>query len=132
MTKTQNLWGELPTIEKIRTPLSILREQAAFLGQLTNRLLEGEVVVNSTTIEQIEAHLNIIAPTLDSYSVTILTIRYGFLDMYPVHLQHALDDSVRISAKDEESLINALQRILTSVSVQKVIKVLLIQIHSLN
>lgn len=128
---TQNLWGKLPTIENVRTPLSILREQATFLGQLTERLLEGEVVVNAHTAEQLEAHLNIVAPTLDGYSVTILLIRYG-LDMYPVHLQHALEESVRISAKDEEALVNSLKRIFTSASVQKVIKTLLMQIHALN
>lgn len=131
MTKTQNLWGELPTVENARTPLSILREQANLLGQLTDRLLEGEIVVNSSSVEQLEAHLNIVAPTLGGYSVTILTLRYG-LDMYPVQIQHALEESVRISAKDEESLLNALKRIFTSASVQKVIKSLLMQIHSLN
>ena len=131
MTKTQNLWGELPTVEHARTPLSILREQANLLGQLTDRLLEGEIVVNSSSVEQLEAHLNIVAPTLGGYSVTILILRYG-LDMYPVQIQHALEESVRISAKDEESLLNALKRIFTSASVQKVIKSLLMQIHSLN
>jgi hypothetical protein len=128
---TQNLWGELPVVEKVRTPLSILREQAAVLGQMSERLLEGEVVVTSTAPERIEAHLNIVAPTLGGYSATVLSIRHG-LDLYPVSLQHALEESVKKSAKDEDSFIAALQQILTSESVRKVISALLTQIRSAN
>ena len=128
---TQNLWGELPVVEKVRTPLSILREQAAVLGQMSERLLEGEVVVTSTVPDQIEAHLNIVASTLGGYSVTILSIRYG-LDIYPVRVQHALIEGTRISAKNEEAFIEALKRILTSEPVLKVISALLTQIRSAN
>lgn len=128
---TQNLWGELPVVEKVRTPLSILREQAVVLGQMSERLLEGEVVVTSTVPDQIEAHLNIVASTLGGYSVTILSIRYG-LDIYPVTLQHAFEDSVTKSAKDEEAFIKALRQILSSESVRKVISALLTQIRSAN
>lgn len=128
---TQNLWGELPVVEKVRTPLSILREQAAVLGQMSERLLEGEVVVTSDSPDQIEAHLNIVASTLGGYSVTILSIRYD-LDIYPVTLQHAFEDSVTKSAKDEEAFIKALRQILSSDSVRKVIFALLTQIRSAN
>jgi len=128
---TQNLWGELPVVEKVRTPLSILREQAALLGQTSEKLLEGEVVVTSDSPDQIEAHLNIVAPTLGGYSVTILSIRHG-LEMYPVTVQHALVEGTRISAKNEEAYLDALKRIFTSESVRKVITALRIQIRSLN
>jgi hypothetical protein len=128
---TQNLWGELPVVEKIRTPLSILREQATVLSQMSERLLEGEVMVTSDSPDQIEAQLNIVAPTLGGYSVTILSISYG-LDLYPILLQHALEPSIRKSAKDEQAFIVALQQVLTSESVRKVISALLTQIRSIN
>jgi hypothetical protein len=128
---TINLWGELPVVEKVRTPLAILREQASLLGQMTERLLEGEVIVTSPSPDHIEAQLNIVAPTLGGYSVTILSIQYG-LDMYPVKVHHALEDSVRKSAKDEEAFMQALSQILNSASVRKAISALLTQIRSLN
>ncbi len=41
----ESLWGELPESASLRTPVSILKEQASELKKLTNGLLEGRVSV---------------------------------------------------------------------------------------
>ena len=40
---SDDLWGDLPTREKLRTPASILREQGAILEKKTDGLLIGRV-----------------------------------------------------------------------------------------
>lgn len=81
---TQDLWGELPLAEEVRSPLTILKEQAALLGQKTNNLLQGHVNFHRSTIDpQFTADFDIEAPLLDSYFYHVLTIRYP-VTLYPV------------------------------------------------
>jgi hypothetical protein len=40
----ENLWPNVDTAPTVTTPLSILREQGAVLGQITKNILEGEVI----------------------------------------------------------------------------------------
>jgi hypothetical protein len=46
MTNKKNLWSELPNTETIRTPYTILKEQASILNEITAGLLIGEVIHN--------------------------------------------------------------------------------------
>jgi hypothetical protein len=50
MTSKKNLWGELPKPETIRTPYTILKEQASILSEITNGLLIGEVILTTKKI----------------------------------------------------------------------------------
>ena len=45
----ENLWGKIPVIEKVETPLSILKKQALILGEMTNNLLEAEIKIHKNT-----------------------------------------------------------------------------------
>ena len=81
---TKNLWGELPSAEGIRTPVSLLREQASILGEKTNKFLEGTVSLRQQfesydidrTHPKLAATLSIVVPSLDGYQVTILEATY--------------------------------------------------------
>ncbi len=124
----ENLWGELPQTGTIRTPLVILREQAAFLGDMTNRILESGIHAQRNMLPgKFIADLNIIAPTLDRYRITIAQIKYDLTKTYPVELVDTLAGKADIVHTKEE-FIRALESILNSEKVQRVISSLLLQV----
>ena len=123
----ENLWGELPKTGTTRTPLVILREQAALFGEMTNRILEASVYAQMiASPSRFIADLNIIAPTLNHYRITIAKMRYDLTKTYPVELVDTL--GVTHIVDTEEEFNRALESILNSEKVQRVISSLLLQI----
>jgi hypothetical protein len=131
---TQDLWGELPFDETVRTPVLILKEQAELLGQKTENILQGRVLPRRSVLgDGFEADLDIIAPLLDNYSFHVLTIEYP-VTLYPVALRPDYNtqdpNSIPlqpIKCRDEVSFIEALGGILTRPQVKKVISLLIAQ-----
>jgi hypothetical protein len=81
MIQTTDLWGEFRPAEG-RTPLAILREQAALLGDKTKHLVEARVVTR--TEESAFFHsLRLVVPALDQYTYELFTVHHG-VDLYPV------------------------------------------------
>ncbi len=129
-TTTENFWGELPKVEKARTPLSILKEQAAMLGQLSNRLLEGDVTLESSSHSKIDAFLSIVAPSLGGYSIYIIRIMYD-IQIYPLTVTTLFEPVNRPhEIHNEEEFIEYLKAILSSDKVKRIISSLLTQIKS--
>ena len=60
---SDNLWGDLPLTKQLRTPSTILREQAAILESETDGLLIGRVG-RQTRGETFDLLFNIVAPSL--------------------------------------------------------------------
>lgn len=73
-----DLWGNLPQVEQMETPLSILRAQARLLKTKTN----GRVVTGKDFQDDIEHDLRIVAPALGNYSTTVLSVIHDAL-LYP-------------------------------------------------
>jgi len=121
---SDNLWGELPNIENISTPISILKKQAVFLGKMTNRILEGKIDTGGQSAAGIKADLDIIAPALDNYYITILTISHG-IALYPVDITDHVNQKALVTV-DEKDFIETLKSILGSDKVKQVIASLLI------
>jgi hypothetical protein len=71
----------IPDIANIRTPLSILREQASDLTARTKGTLVGMVETKSIT-DDIEITLEISVPSLNDYRYRILTYRQP-IELYP-------------------------------------------------
>lgn len=122
----KNLWGELPTEEVIRTPLQILREQAAILGEKTENLLEGRVQQEATA-KLFRNTLYIVAPSL-GYSYAVLDVTYG-VDLYPVSVRDA-QIGVSTTCEDEESFEQALADIFSSAQTKKALVGLLSQVKA--
>lgn len=72
---TKNLWGELPDAADIRSPVTILREQASLLTQMTNGTLQGEVYLENSG-GRFSSTLYILAPALDDYRYSVLSVQY--------------------------------------------------------
>jgi hypothetical protein len=146
MSLETNLWGELPKPEILRTPLVILREQAALLGEMTNRILEADVGLHKASVDysksavelaslevtrkgrEFIADLDIVAPFLDHYRVTIAQIKFDLAEVYPVELIDVLA-MMNYKANNEAEFVRKLQGILRSEKVQRVISSLLAQVR---
>ncbi len=122
----KDLWGELPTQDLVRDPYTILREQAALLGKKTENLLEGRVRRRRRQSGGFMLYLDIVVPTLDNYSYTVLTVTHG-LELYPVKMkdQGYTTEAELKEYKDENQFVEALGEILISNQVRKVITNLL-------
>ncbi|OQW91383.1 MAG: hypothetical protein BWK78_04820 [Thiotrichaceae bacterium IS1] len=107
---TKNLWGTLPETETIRTPHAVLMEQAALLREMTNGLLLGKVKrrpvpPNNPFVPQqqgFELRLLIVAPALDNYSYTVVTIFYPMATLYPVKVENNSDHKPVTCQSEEE------------------------------
>jgi hypothetical protein len=128
MTSKKNLWGELPNPETIRTPYTILKEQASILSEITNGLLIGEVVVNNQKDKLFVMTLRIKAPSLNNYTYSVVEVQQP-IQLYPVTIMNLLENKMTKYSSEEE-FENALGQILSSQEVKTVISGLLAQIHA--
>ena len=115
----KNLWGELPEAANIRSPATILREQASLLTQMTKGTLDGQVSLKGSDGIFV-AHLAIMAPALDNYVFTVLRAQYP-MEMYPVTVAEFTGASLRYRCKDEENFQDALAKVLSSDRIKRVI-----------
>jgi hypothetical protein len=120
MAASTDLWGEIEATQ-IRTPLAILREQAALLGAKTKNLVEASV---STKVygDTFRHSLILVVPVLDSYTYRLLTIDHG-PGIYPV----------KVLGKDtlldtEQDFIDWLGATLSSPDTKRIVATLLAQV----
>ncbi len=107
----------------------MLREQASILGELTEKLLEGRVIQLSPQSPEILTYsLTIIAPSLNNYSVGVVLISHK-MTLYPVFLVN-LAGGGKQSCGSEPEFEVALEKILGSEQVKKLVESLLAQIRS--
>jgi hypothetical protein len=147
MTNKKDLWGDLPSAETIRTPYTILKEQASILTEKTKGLLLGEVKL-SPQIEYINrfgelvdqekqqsqlfvAFLRIQVPSLNNYTYSVVKIQYPIPQLYPVLVTSlASAEDRECDCANEAEFENFLGKILSSSDVKRVISTLLAQIHA--
>jgi len=123
----ENLWGDLTPYQDIKPPVAILREQAAMLSDLTNKILVGDVEVRKGggAGRAFEIDLDIQAPALDYYFITILTVTHAIIP-YPLNVKDKTNDVI-YECSNEETFKQALGNILSSDSVHRIISSLLSQ-----
>jgi hypothetical protein len=81
---SEDLWRNDLAMERIQTPVSILRAQAAKLGQKTRNLVEGRVDTLSRE-GRIYHRFGLVAPALDNYAYDLFTISHP-VTMYPIRV----------------------------------------------
>jgi hypothetical protein len=124
----RNLWGNLSVSANIRTPFTILKEQASILTEMTNGLLVGEVKRFSIE-EGFAANLRVRVPTLGGYAYSILRVNYP-PDLYPLNIMNLTNQSPAKSCGSEEEFEVTLGKVLSSESVQRVISALLADVQA--
>jgi hypothetical protein len=120
---TENMW-KIPNVDNIRTPASILREQADYLTSETNGLLHGRTL-SSGSGDRIVIGLHIVAPALN-YTITLVTYGQKITEMYPGYLSSELTGKTT-DVRNEEQFIEQLRSILSSRNVEKVLTNLMAQ-----
>jgi hypothetical protein len=125
--ETVDLWGEIIT-EPIRTPLTILREQATFLEKNTNGILTGEIR-SDIKGGSFTHYFYVKAPSL-SYSYLLFAVDHS-LTLFPANISKFDDSESYISSisniKDEKEFINELKGVIQSPRTQKITSALISQ-----
>ena|SRR5579875_1469428 len=124
MAAKTDLWGEIvPTAEP--TPLSILREQAALLGQKTKNLVEGKVETSATPNRSLVHSFTIVVPPLDFYEYELFRVAHNPGSPYPVTVR----DGTEQELSTEKEFVEWLKSKLSSPQTMKLIGTLLAQEH---
>ncbi len=146
-----DLWPDATELAKtsVEPPLTLLRQQAALIGEKTKNLIIGEVITRRVPLQnpvyaldiypfkpkppdeystkQIEHHFVLSSPALDDYCFTLFSARHA-MNLYPVLLFCTLDDNeAKVECKTEEELKEGLSVIFHNESTLKVIQGLLAQ-----
>lgn len=82
----KSLWCEIPDIEDIKTPSSMLAEQGQMLSEVTKGRLKCQIK-KSQNHNMFTYELAIVVPALANYSQKILKVVHD-LSIYPAMLTH--------------------------------------------
>jgi hypothetical protein len=114
----ESFWA-LPDAADIRTPLSILREQAAALTEQTKGVLVGVAEArNNEHGTNLDVTLDVNVPGLNDYRYRLLTYRQP-IEMYPGHL--VVVDSGWNEIENEAEFVAAVRSVLSSDRVRNIL-----------
>ena len=128
-----NLWpDDIAVSNDLKTPVTILRQQATLLGEKTQNLVVAEV---STTVEELSAggnrfmhRFNVVAPALGNYRFCIFRVEHT-IDFYPIKISvySPKKGQPDITVKSEGEFAQALKEIFSSEEARRVIHALIAQ-----
>lgn len=117
----KSLWGDLKSIEDIKTPAAYLVEQANLLSKETENLLVG-VVETAKFGADFKSSLIVEVPYLNNYRYSLLHIEYP-LTLYPLHVYDLINE-LDYKCESEGQFTGSLREILSSPAVHKVLATL--------
>ncbi|MCE7982469.1 MAG: hypothetical protein DYG89_14855 [Caldilinea sp. CFX5] len=151
MNSNLDLWPSGIEVERVSAPLTILRQQAALLGERTKNLVQAEVIEDELQTNRFVFFFFLLAPVLGNYRYQLIRISHD-IGLYPIEIkvepsilqevQSTLDvrteevegdiarfgkESYYIHVASEEELIKALRAIFNSNKCRKVLTALLSQ-----
>jgi hypothetical protein len=112
--------------EALRTPLTILREQATALTEQTKGTLIGEAEVLNQQDKGLSIGLSIRVPALNDYKYRILTYDQPVM-MYPGTLKGNLGAPGIDVIQNEDQFVEQLKGLLSSQAAQRLLTSLLVQ-----
>jgi hypothetical protein len=121
---SDDLWPSNIADSNLVPPISILKEQAALLGEKTRELVKGEVVTQTTGNLFIHS-FNLVAPTL-SYRYELFQVTH-VVNFYPLTIRHL--NNV-IQAKSEAEFKDKLKEIFSAQHTLNTIHSILAQVRS--
>lgn len=126
---SEDLWGELPAVDAVRTPARILEEQSAILAEKTRQLLSGRIAPQTDSRpdgpKELIFDFHIDAPTL-KYTFTAFRVSHP-LELYPISVSAVLgaQSSSKYQAKDEKEFKRLLKELFQSHQMKNLIRSLL-------
>jgi hypothetical protein len=122
---SKSLWGDLSQVERVRSPRTILLEQAQYLTQATKGALVGSVS-DEIYPGRFRYYLVVEVPALNSYRVTIFSAEHD-VDLYPVRIK-AERAKIDVACHDETEFENVVGAVLSSPEVKTMLSRLLSQL----
>jgi hypothetical protein len=120
---TNDLWSDEIGKIKLRTPVTLLKEQASLLGKKTGNLVEAEVRTSPMGVGLLQAFV-IVVPALFGYSYTLFQILHG-PTLYPATVYQGPAQGRQILNEDE--LVQYLREVLASPATTRLIAALMAQ-----
>jgi hypothetical protein len=93
----ENLWPDNIADSNLITPVTVLKQQAALLGEKTRQLVKGEVVTQASGNLFVH-YFYIVAPTL-SYKFELFTLSHG-VNFYPLVMRY-LNETISLPSESE-------------------------------
>lgn len=125
---TKSLWPDNISVIKEVSPVSILKEQAALLGEKTQNLVIAEVgTTTSIRNRRFYDIFYLVAPALDNYSFELFRASRDIVNFYPIQIS---SDTLEMDNKEvtsEDELIKVLSDIFTHPKTIKIIQSMLVQ-----
>lgn len=134
-----DLWPDDIAVSTLRAPLTILKEQAAFLGSKTKNLIIAKVEKQESDLydeESIEHAFYVVTPALGNYRYKLFSISHS-IELYPVTINLDSDIKMEIAPEsgmyylkvdNEQELVTLLTRIFGSKKTRRIIHALLAQV----
>lgn len=124
-----SLWV-IPDVSNVRTPMTMLKEQATALSEETDGLLRGNVSTLGSTDSDLYIILSIIVPALNNYKFDLLTYTQP-ITMFPGTLDSNAE-SKRYRINNEQDFDDSLKVILSSTAVSSIVAALIAQARDLS
>jgi hypothetical protein len=124
MATQTDFWGEIEQ-PIVRTPVAILKEQAALLGTKTKNLIEAEVYTDMNS-GALDHHLYLVVPAM-GYRYELLRFWHSATDLYPVT---TISASTVQSLETEEQFVEWLRERLSSSETKRIVGNLLAQVNA--
>jgi len=119
-----DLWPQDIGQADLLAPVTILREQAALLGQKTNQLVTADV--NTQTQGPFFLHLfYIVAPALDNYSYELFRVQHA-ITFYPMTVIY---ENTGRQIESQQQFVDLIAGILRSPKTANIVKSLIAQIE---
>ncbi|WP_281232872.1 hypothetical protein [Flavobacterium gelatinilyticum] len=128
MSDSNNLWPDFEDVPKIVSPRAILTEQANFLSEKTNNLLNGSISASASSTNEIITRFKIVAPLLNNYSYQLFAIIHSAL-YYPCDLRY---NAISYKINNEEDLREKIREIFNNEETKNIIFSLLGQSKEIN
>jgi hypothetical protein len=133
--KADSLWPPAfeATLDEL-PPLTILKQQAGLLGDLTRNLIEGEVETATEDYQRFLRHtFFLVAPALNFYRYPLLEVEHRATQVYPAKVKVTWLDKgpgatyLESEPKNEEEFKNELKKIFADSETKRIIGALLAQ-----
>jgi hypothetical protein len=138
-----DLWPKFDETSRVRSPVIIMKEQAALLGKKTNNIVKGFVLSSSPARTGFTHDFYLLADELDGYRYKLFSIFHD-IDLYPVQFEVGMDlanelrhryiieesrmgEEIKYSVENEKDFISFLGSIFSSKRTIKIVNVLLSQ-----
>ena len=121
--ETQNLWPEF-VVEKVRSPKTILKEQAGYLMKMTKNILSADVeTTQERSTGQIIHNFYVVAPAMDNYRYRVFNVSHDVI-YYPLSVMYR---GRFIAVTNEEEFLSVLSEIFKDGDTARIISSLLAQ-----